>query len=149
MLEALHFQVVREVTLSQGPFKLDDSWPDIIFMSGCWEDLALFWNKHCHTHKLFAVLHLSSIPDTASGFWYQVHHSDVDGVLDGQWWWGTAFKSTPLEVEGPTNRHLDISTRQSNAVQWIQGLCHPRGLFPATRPHSLVLAPSVFTKWTM
>jgi hypothetical protein len=94
-----------------------------------------------------------------------VRHSDFDGVTNGEWWWGTSFPSASIQPKTPSVRRLIriLSPVQRgrpftqikvipegifDTVRWVQDLCYPGGFFPARHPQTLVLAPSVFTRWT-
>ncbi len=55
---------------------------------------------------------------------------------------------SPLPKGRPFKPIQEIETEYCNTAWSIQGFCHPFGLFPACKPHMLILAPSVFTRWT-
>jgi hypothetical protein len=166
VLKSLQFHVTQEFDSSRDAVSVKSIETSLVFMTGKWVELTFLWQALGPTHQLLAFLELGSSPlKSTTGFWQVASHVDYDGVTDGRWWWGSSFDISvrvdpvvsprrlchvllPLPKGRPYKPLAGVDVEHIAAVQFVQGFCHPLGLFPVSRPQALVLAPSVFTKWT-
>jgi len=158
VLNALNFDIAAQFDISEGCKLPGLDRQGFIFMSGPWAHIGDLWKSLCASHRLWGFLDLGSVPDFSSGRWFKARHLDFDGITDGCWWWGTSFSLAPSCVIEPSPRRLihvlsplpkgrpftpvaDVMVERYACTRWLQGCCHPGGLFPAKRPHAYVVSP--------
>jgi len=165
VLLALNLELIREIELRTATSEIKIEEGTLIFVTGPWELAEIVWATFGPTHRLWVFLDLGSRPNFAVGSWKKAEHAHFYGVTDGAWWWGTSSQLPTREAVATSARRLlhilsplqkgrpftpihEPSEGYYDSVEWVQGFCHPKGLFPARKPQALVLAPSVFTRWT-